>query len=136
MELPAESQSLGKPVHPQILLYQELLECLEQERQALTRADEEAILSQASLKILILERLQGLDEAGHPVSLNLQEATTLQHLRRQAAAAHHRNHVLITASLEVVQEFLGQLLPQGTGTYGPPGPGGGFSGQALFHRRA
>jgi flagellar biosynthesis/type III secretory pathway chaperone len=123
----------------EISLYQELLECLEQEAQALAAAQEETILTLAKSKEEVLERLLGVKKAreenppGAERNPGLQE---LARLRRQVAARNLRNREIIAASLEVIQEFLSQFYPPGPGLYRPGGKVAPGSGRTLFHRQA
>ena len=122
-------------MHREMLLYQQLLECLEQERQALAAADEETIISLATLKGNLLEQLQHLVQGRPKGPAAPEDEVLLAHLRRRVAAAHRRNHALIGASLEVIQDFLRQLQPREAGTYGPPVPARGSSNPPLFQRQ-
>jgi flagellar biosynthesis/type III secretory pathway chaperone len=121
-----------------MVLLQALLDCLEQERQALIQAREEAILELAKTKETILAQLQHL-RAGQPQATAAGEAghrETIRGLQRQALAANQRNRAIIEASLEVIQDFLAQLQPPGPGTYQAAGKLGLGSGAALFRRQA
>ncbi len=123
----------------EISLYQELLECLEQEAQALAAAQEETILSLARAKEDILERLLGvkkarLEQPAPAASEILQK--DLAHLERKVATLNLRNREIISASLEVIQDFISQFLPSGPGLYRPEGRVEKGSGRALFHRQA
>jgi flagellar biosynthesis/type III secretory pathway chaperone len=120
----------------QTSLYQELLECLEMERQALVQGQEEAILSLAARKSGILAELQRLAEAGAGEAASGEKQACLEDLRRRVARTHRRNHRLIAAFLEVVQDFLGQLQPAGSGTYRSTGTASGAVGAVLFERQA
>ncbi len=123
----------------EISLYQELLGCLEQEAQALAAAQEETILSLAAAKEEILERLLGVkkaraEEPAPAGSETLQK--DLARLERQVATLNLRNREIISASLEVIQEFISQFLPSGPGLYRPEGRVEKGSGRTLFHRQA
>ena len=123
----------------EISLYQELLECLEQEAQALAAAQEETILSLAASKEEILERLLGAKKAreDHPPGAeNNAGLQNLARLQRQVAARNLRNREIISASLEVIQEFIYQFHPPGPGLYRPEGQVETGSGRTLFHRQA
>jgi len=124
----------------EISLYQELLECLEQEAKALAAAQEESILSLAASKEDILERLLGVKKARteHPPPAASEAALQedLARLQRQVAVRNLRNREIISASLEVIQEFLSQFLPPGPGLYRAEGRVEKGSGRTLFHRQA
>ena len=123
----------------EISLYQELLDCLEQEHRALREGREEEILSLAAAKEDILERLLKVRRARDDKDWREPQgeaAARLAQLKGQVRAAAARNRQVITASLELIQDFLGLLQPPGPGTYCPEGqmePGGGG---VLFHRSA
>jgi flagellar biosynthesis/type III secretory pathway chaperone len=119
-----------------MLLHQQLLECLEQERLALAAADEEAIISLAAVKGNLLEQLQHLAQEKLEGPAAPEDEALLASLKRRLAAAHRRNHALIGASLEVIQDFLKQLQPREAGIYGPPAPARGASPLPLFQRQA
>jgi flagellar biosynthesis/type III secretory pathway chaperone len=123
----------------EISLYRELLECLEQEAQALASAREETILSLAASKEEILERLLGVKKAGEenpPAAGNEADLNNLARLQRQVASRNLRNREIIAASLEVIQEFINQFLPPGPGLYRQQGQVEAGSGRTLFHRQA
>jgi hypothetical protein len=46
-----------------------------------------------------------------------------------------RNREIISASLEVIQEFINQFHPPGPGVYRPEGHVDPGSGRTLFHRQ-
>jgi flagellar biosynthesis/type III secretory pathway chaperone len=131
--------SLETLLQQEISLYRELLECLEQEAQALATAREETILSLAASKEEILERLLGVKKtreenppgAGQDADLN-----DLARLQRQVASRNLRNREIIAASLEVIQEFMNQFLLPGPGLYRQQGQVEAGSGRTLFHRQA
>ena len=124
----------------EISLYRELLECLEQEAQALAAVQEETILSLAASKEEILERLLSIKKARaeHPAPAANAPAQEkeLGRLQRQVASLNLRNREIITASLEVIQDFIGQFFPPGPGLYLPEGRVEPGSGRTLFHRQA
>jgi len=125
----------GLTIPEEICLYQELLECLEKEWHALLVSEEEAILSLAAQKEQILEKinevtLSSTQQAGD------QSAEKLLRLKRHAAAAQARNHRLIAAALETVQDFLGYLQSGPPGTYQAAGKVDTASGSSYFHRQA
>ncbi|MEW6659319.1 MAG: hypothetical protein AB1424_11735 [Thermodesulfobacteriota bacterium] len=124
----------------EIALYQELLECLEQEAQALAAAQEETILSLAASKEEILERLLQVKKARAELPAPAADEAALQkdlaRLQRQVATRNLRNREIISASLEVIQDFIGQFLPPGPGLYRQEGRVEAGSGRTLFHRQA
>jgi len=123
----------------EISLYRELLECLEQEAQALATAQEETILSLAASKKEILERLLGVRKAReeNPLAAGKDaDLDDLARLQRQVAVRNLRNREIIAASLEVIQEFINQFLPPGPGVYRQQGQVEAGSGRTLFHRQA
>jgi flagellar biosynthesis/type III secretory pathway chaperone len=125
----------------EVSLYQELLECLEQEAQALATAQEETILSLAVSKEDILERLLGVKKARTELPAPAaagDEALEqdLVRLQRQVASRNLRNREIIFASLEVIQDFISQFLPPGPGLYRSEGRVEKGSGRTLFHRQA
>jgi flagellar biosynthesis/type III secretory pathway chaperone len=123
----------------EISLYQELLECLEQEAQALAAAQEETILSLAASKEEILARLLEVKKARTehtPAASDAARQQELARLQRQVAVRNLRNREIISASLEVIQEYIGQFLPPGPGLYQAEGRVDPGSGRTLFHRQA
>jgi flagellar biosynthesis/type III secretory pathway chaperone len=123
----------------EISLYQELLECLEQEAKALATAQEETILSLAAAKEEILERLLEVKKARTEHTTAASEAALeqdLARLQRQVAVCNLRNREIISASLEVIQEYIDQFLPPGPGLYQAEGRVDPGSGRTLFHRQA
>ena len=123
----------------EISLYQELLKCLEQEAQALATAQEETILSLARTKEEILERLLGvkkarLEQPGPGASKTLHK--DLARLEREVATLNLRNREIISASLEVIEDFISQFRPPGPGLYRQEGRVEEGSGRTLFHRQA
>jgi flagellar biosynthesis/type III secretory pathway chaperone len=139
MNRPEEHPLPETLLQQEISLYQELLECLEQEAQALGAAQEETILSLATSKEEILERLLGVKKAKEenpPGPQNNAGLRDLARLQRQVATRNLRNREIIAASLEVIQEFINQFLPPGPGLYKPEGRVDQGSGRTLFHRQA
>ncbi|MBM4283749.1 MAG: flagellar protein FlgN [Deltaproteobacteria bacterium] len=136
MEAREQVHGAETALQKQIRLHQELLECLEKERQALVAGQEEAILSLAAEKSGILAQLHRLAEAGETEASPEGDRARLQGLRRRVAQAHSRNHLLIAASLALIQQFLGQFQPPGAGTYQPSGQVAGTTGAVLFERQA
>jgi len=124
----------------EISLYQELLECLEQEAQALAAAQEETILSLAASKEEILERLLKVKKARAELPAPGADEAALQkdlaRLQRQVATRNLRNREIISASLEVIQDFISQFLPPGPGLYRQEGRVEAGCGRTLFHRQA
>jgi hypothetical protein len=119
-------------------LYQELLDCLEEEAQALMTARQEAILAAAARKESLLDRLlemkRSLDE-GSPATAADRTSRRLGHLQRRVAAANARNREIVVNTLEVIQEFLAQFQPPGPGLYRPGGETKPVSESALFKRQ-
>jgi hypothetical protein len=120
---------------PEISLYEELLECLEQEWQALINSQEEAILALAARKEQILGEIlrvrdQKISNPGE------QEHELLSRLKRQAATNQARNHRLIAAALETIQDFLGFLQAAPPGIYHAAGKVEATPGNSFFHRQA
>lgn len=123
----------------EISLYQELLECLEAETQALVKAEEELILAAAARKELLVDRLLQMQRAradGPEPPAADENLGRLASLQRQAAAANARNRELAAASLEVIQEFLVQFQPADPGIYRPGGQAKPAAEAALFQRQA
>jgi flagellar biosynthesis/type III secretory pathway chaperone len=116
-------------------LYRELLECLQNEWQALVNSKEDAILALAAEKEHILEKIidftrsQGIPDPGS-------EAEALRRLKQQVAEAQARNHRLITTTLETIQEFLGCLKSAPPGTYHAAGKVETIPASSFFHRQA
>jgi flagellar biosynthesis/type III secretory pathway chaperone len=123
----------------EISLYRELLECLEQEAQALGAAQDETILGLAAFKEEILGQLLEVKKAREEKSFGPESQAVLEdlaQLQRQVAARNHRNREIISASLEVIQEYINQFLPPGPGLYQHEGLVEAGSGRTLFHRQA
>ena len=136
---------LETQAHPEILLqqeislYQELLECLDQEAQALGTAQDETILGLAAFKEEILRQLLEVKKAREEQSLEAENNAGLEnlaHLQRQVAVRNLRNREIIAASLEVIQEYISQFLPPGPGLYRQEGQMDAGCGRTLFHRQA
>ncbi|MFZ5453224.1 MAG: hypothetical protein ACOZF2_15300 [Thermodesulfobacteriota bacterium] len=135
---------LASQSHPETLLqqeislYQELLECLEQEAQALAATQEETILGLAAFKEEILGQLLEVKKARKERATGTESIAGLEdlaQLQRQVAARNLRNKEIITASLEVIQDYLCQFLPPGPGLYQHEGHLEAGSGRTLFHRQ-
>lgn len=136
---------LETQAHPEILLqqeislYQELLECLDQEAQALGTAQDETILGLAAFKEEILRQLLEVKKAREEQSFEAENNAGLEnlaHLQRQVAVRNLRNREIIAASLEVIQEYISQFLPPGPGLYRQEGQMEAGCGRTLFHRQA
>jgi flagellar biosynthesis/type III secretory pathway chaperone len=133
MEIPPD---LERPAPQQeISLYRELLECLDQEWQALVNSQEDAILPLAARKEqimgkILLVRGQNRENPGG------QEKDLLSNLRNQAAATQARNHRLIAAALETIQDFFGYLQTAPPGTHQSAGKVETTPGNSFFHRQA
>jgi flagellar biosynthesis/type III secretory pathway chaperone len=135
---PEPSPLMETLIQQEISLYQELLECLEQELQALNLAQEETILGLAAYKEEILGRLLGVKktrEEHSPPTGSEADLQELAQLQRQVAAHNLRNREIISASLEVIQEFINQFHPPGPGLYRSEGQVAPGSGRTLFHRQ-
>ena len=123
----------------EICLYEELLDCLEGETQALGRAHEETILAAAARKEVLLERLLRLKKTRPSVSeppASPGDLARREYLQRQVSVANARNRDLAVASLEVVQEFLAQFQRPDPGLYQPVGQAKSIPEAALFQRQA
>ncbi len=129
--LPPERPAL----QPEISLYEELLECLEQEWQALINSKEDAILALAARKEQILGELLRVRGQKIPNPKG-QEQKLLSRLKQQAAATQARNHRLIVAALETIQDFLGYLQSAPPGIYHSAGKVEATPGNSFFHRQA
>lgn len=119
----------------ELALYEELLECLEEESQALVSTREEAILAAAARKEALLERLLELKQEPESVS-SPENHARLEQLKRQVAAANARNREIALSSLELIREFLAQFQPPGPGLYQMDKPATAVKENALFNRRA
>lgn len=133
-EIPRPPDALS--IQEETCLYQELLECLEKEWQALLISEEEAILLLAAEKEQILVKITEANPSPTALSPSGPEAKQLQRLKRHVAAAQTRNHRLIGAALETIQEFLGYLQSDSPGTYQAAGKVGATSSSSFFHRQA
>ncbi len=120
---------------PEISLYEELLECLEQEWQALIKSQEDAILALAARKEQILGEILRVKDQKTPDPEGAEEEL-LNRLKRQAATAQARNHRLIATALETIQEFLGYLQSPPPGIYHSAGKVETAPGNSFFHRQA
>jgi hypothetical protein len=119
----------------EIILYQRLLDCLEKEWGALVASQEEAILMLAAEKEQILEKITGAPPNLSASSPSGPEAEQLQRLKHQVAAAQARNHRLINAALETIQDFLGYLQTGAPGIYHAAGRVEAAPGTSFFHRQ-
>jgi predicted phage tail protein len=126
----------GLPLQEEICLYRELLECFEEEWQALLNSQEEAILALATQKEQILGKIAAADPGRGISDPRGQESKLLDRLKHQAATAQARNHRLITAALETIQDFLGHLQSAPPGTYHSAGKVETTPGSSFFHRQA
>lgn len=120
----------------EICLYRELLACFEEEWQALLNSQEETILTLATKKEQILKKIVTADPGKGISDPKGQETKLLDRLKHQAATAQARNHRLITAALETIQDFLGQLQLAPPGTYHSAGKVETTPGSSFFHRQA
>ncbi len=118
---------------PEIVLYEALLECLEQEWQALVATREDAILALAAEKEQLLQKLITLNRG---LNTAKPEAGPLRRLKGQIARAQARNHRLITTALETIQDFLGLLQQAPAGIYHAAGKVEAGAGNSFFHRQA
>jgi hypothetical protein len=64
------------------------------------------------------------------------EHELLSRLKRQAATTQARNHRLIAAALETIQDFLGFLQSAPPGIYQSAGKVENTPGNSFFHRQA
>jgi flagellar biosynthesis/type III secretory pathway chaperone len=117
-------------------LYNELLECLTQEWQALVNSQEEAILALAARKEHILKNLQALASGDEATNQSDQEREVLTRLKGRVAEAQNRNRRFIAAALETINEFLGHLQASPPGTYHSAGKVAAAPGASFFHRQA
>lgn len=120
----------------EICHYHELLECLEKEWHALLVSEEEAILRLAAEKEQILETINQATSSLQAQQTKGPEDEQLHRLKRRVAAAQARNHRLIAAALETVQDFLGYLQSGFPGTYQAAGKVDTSPGNSYFHRQA
>ena len=87
----------------------------------------------AAEKEVILEEIT---EGSFSLTAIPSEAEHLHRLKHQVAAAQVRNHRLIAAALETVQDFLGYLKSPPAGVYQAAGKVEATSGNSFFHREA
>jgi hypothetical protein len=120
---------------PEISLYEELLECLEQEWQALINSREEAILSLAAWKEQILGEILRVRDQKTP-GPGGPDHELIGSLKRQAATIQARNHRLIVTALETIQDFIGSLRSAPPGIYHSAGKVEATPGNSFFHRQA
>lgn len=120
---------------PEIRLYQQLLDCLEEEWLALIHAQEETILSLAHRKEEILQSLSRLGLASQPPDGG-KKAPEIINLLKRIAQRQDRNLRLINAALEVIQDFLAQLNAAAPGLYQGGGKMETSWGTSFFHRHA
>ena len=126
-------------IQKEISLYQELLECLETETQALVNAQAEGILAAVARKELLLDCLLQMrrSRTDEPEPSVADEHTErLAFLQHQVAATNMRNRELAVASLEVIQDFLAQFQPCDSGVYRSGGQAKPVPEAALFQRQA
>ena len=131
-EIPPSPERPG--LQAEISLYEELLECLEQEWQALVNSQEDAILGLAARKEQILGEILRVRDQKIP-NPGGQENELLSRLKQQAAATQARNHRLIAAALETIQDFLGYLQSAPPGIYHCAGKVETTPGNSFFHRQ-
>jgi|UniRef100_A0A7C3WIL7 flagellar biosynthesis/type III secretory pathway chaperone len=121
-------------VQQELTLYEELIDCLEEEAQALVNARAEAILAVAARKELLVDRLLELKRLQEKVPRPA-PPEKLANLQRRVAAANARNRQIAAASLEVVQEFLARFQPPDPGLYHPARPAKASQDSALIKHR-
>lgn len=129
-------QTLGRM---EMNLYRELLDCLEEESQALISAREEAILTAAGKKEELLDRLLRIKqerERGTQVADAGLPGEQLASLQREVVSANARNREIAAASIELIQEFLALFLPPDPGLYRPAGQAKPLQEGIFFQRRA
>ena len=126
----------GLPLQEEICLYRELLDCFEEEWQALVKSQEDTILALAAQKERILEKIAALNPGQGISDPGGQESELLYRLKHQAATAQARNHRLIAAALETIQDFFGDLQCGPPGTYHSAGKVETTPGGSFFHRQA
>jgi hypothetical protein len=132
-EIPPSPQRLELP--PEINLYEELLDCLGKEWQALVNTQEDAILALAAQKEQILGKILAVRRR-ETASPGAQENELLSRLKLQVAASQARNHRLIAAALETIQDFITHLQAAPPGIYHSAGQVETTPGSSFFHRRA
>ncbi len=129
--------SPGEFNHQQeISLYKELLDCLEREWQALINSREDAILALAAQKEHCLEKIINATADRDLTEVTEADQEILKRLKHEAAQAQARNHRLITAALETIQDFLAVLQSPPPGIYHFTGKVGANLANSLFHRQA
>lgn len=129
--------SPGKPdLQQQISLFKELLDCLEREWQALISSQEDAILALAAQKEQTLEKIINATAGLNPTEVTKGDQEILKRLKRETAQAQARNHRLITATLETIQDFLAVLQSPPPGVYQVTGKVEAKLANSLFHRQA
>ena len=133
-EIPPTSAKLT--LQEEASLYRQLLECLEEEWQALISSKEEAILALAGRKLEILERLTLANPKERQEGPESPADEPLYLLKRRAATAQDRNHRLIGAALEAIQDFLTHLNFAPPGTYQSAGKVANPQATSFFHRQA
>ncbi len=127
-----QSPAAPKTANPwEIRLYRELLACLEHEEQALKAAREPEILAAAREQEAILAQLAALPPQEGP----REDAAALADLKRRVGAQLARNRAIITAALEVIQDFLDLLAPPGPGLYQQAGRLQAGPGNCILHRQ-
>ncbi len=120
----------------EISLYKELLDCLEREWQALINSQEDAILALAAQKEHCLEKIINAASGQDFSEVTEPDLEILKRLKHKAAQAQVRNHRLITAALETIQDFLAVLQSPPPGIYHFTGKVGAKLANSLFHRQA
>ncbi len=120
----------------EITLFEELLECLEKEWQALITSQEDAILSLAAQKEQILEKIMAAVSSREGPDYPESDRDLLNRLKDKVGAAQARNHRLIATALETIQEFLATLKSPTPGIYQATGKVGTAQEIPLFQRQA
>jgi flagellar biosynthesis/type III secretory pathway chaperone len=130
------SSPVTSNLQQEISLYEELLDCLEREWQALISSQEDAILALAAQKEQTLEKIIHTAAGRDIAKVTEADQEILKRLRHEAAQAQARNHRLITAALETIQDFLAVLQSPPPGIYQVTGKVGAKLENSLFHRQA
>lgn len=104
--------------------------CLEHEEAALKTAREPDILAAAREQEAILTQLAAL-----PPGEGEENAADLAALKRRVGAQLSRNRAIITAALELIQDFLDVLTPPGPGLYQQAGRLQTGTGSHILHRQ-